>query len=161
MREKRKAKIFNFAEQFQQALDVKLCEESGYQRQSVLFMFVLVFMSNLRMLQSRVRTRKQLKREWAAEIEAATAAAWTPMETVLRPMARLLTGPRPEGAELWHSHRGGLRGPRHTCAAVIEEEEETDDCTADTEKGRRRSAGSSHRHAGMLWRRKEEDKRCG
>lgn len=30
---------------------------------------------------------------------AAIAAAGAPMEAVLRPMARLLTGPRPEGAE--------------------------------------------------------------
>lgn len=30
---------------------------------------------------------------------AAAAAAGTHMEAVLRPMARLLTGPRPEGAE--------------------------------------------------------------
>lgn len=29
----------------------------------------------------------------------AAAAAGAPMETVLRPMARLLTGPKPEGAE--------------------------------------------------------------
>lgn len=29
----------------------------------------------------------------------AAAAAGAPMEAVLRPMARLLTGPRPEGAE--------------------------------------------------------------
>lgn len=37
--------------------------------------------------------------ETTDDIEAAAAAAWTPMEAVLRPMARLLTGPRPEGAE--------------------------------------------------------------
>ena len=30
---------------------------------------------------------------------AAIAAAGAPMETALRPMARLLTGPRPEGAK--------------------------------------------------------------
>lgn len=32
-------------------------------------------------------------------VAAAAAAAGAPMEAVLRPMARLLTGPRPEGAE--------------------------------------------------------------
>ena len=34
----------------------------------------------------------------AEDTEAATAAG-TPMEAVLTPMARLLAGPRPEGAE--------------------------------------------------------------
>lgn len=37
--------------------------------------------------------------EAAVETEAVAAAAGAPMEAVLRPMARLLTGPRPEGAE--------------------------------------------------------------
>lgn len=47
--------------------------------------------------------REEVTEEGMAEatedIEAAAAAAWTPMEAVLRPMARLLTGPRPEWAE--------------------------------------------------------------
>lgn len=38
--------------------------------------------------------------ETVAEIEmGATAAGGAPMEALLRPMARVLTGPRPEGAE--------------------------------------------------------------
>lgn len=32
-------------------------------------------------------------------VAAAAAATGAPIEAVLRPMARLLTGPRPEGAE--------------------------------------------------------------
>lgn len=37
--------------------------------------------------------------EAVVETETVVAAAGAPMEAVLRPMARLLTGPRPDGAE--------------------------------------------------------------
>lgn len=68
----------------------------------------------------------------------ATATAGTPMEELFRPIARLLTGPRPEGAdavaapteEVWVP-------PSDTCgaAAAEEDEEGPDDDAAETEEG--------------------------
>lgn len=70
----------------------------------------------------------------------AAAAAGAPMEAALSPMARLLTGPRPEGAETVAEPTEGAWGPpSDTCAAaaVEEEEEGTDeDCTAETAEGK-------------------------
>lgn len=70
-------------------------------------------------------------------VAAATAGA--PMEELLRPMARLLTGPRPEGAdtvaeptdEVWVA-------PSDTCAAAAADEEAEgpdDDAAAEAEEG--------------------------
>lgn len=80
----------------------------------------------------------------AAVVETETVAAaavGAPIEAVLRPMARLLTGPRPEGAETVAEPTEEAWGaPRDTCAAAAteeEEEEETDEeGTAETEEGK-------------------------
>lgn len=68
------------------------------------------------------------------------AAAGAPMEAVLRPMVRLLTGPRPEGAETVAEPTEEAWGaPRDTCAAAATEEEEEgtdEDGTAETEEGK-------------------------
>lgn len=75
----------------------------------------------------------------ATEIVAA-AAVGAPMEAALRPMARLLTGPRPEGAETVAEPTEEAWGPpKDTCAAAAtdeQEEEGTDEeGTAETEEG--------------------------
>lgn len=67
----------------------------------------------------------------------AAAAAGAPMEAVLRPMARLLTGPRPEGAETVADPTEEAWGaPKDTCAAAAEEEGTDEDATAETEDGK-------------------------
>lgn len=69
----------------------------------------------------------------------AAAAAGAPMEAVLRPMARLLTGPRPEGAEtVAETTEEAWGAPKDTCAAATTEEEEgtDEDGTAETEEGK-------------------------
>lgn len=70
-------------------------------------------------------------------VAAATAGA--PMEELLRPMARLLTAPRPEGADTVAepTEEVGV-APSDTCAAAAAEEEEEgpdDDAAAETEDG--------------------------
>lgn len=68
----------------------------------------------------------------------AAATAGGPIEALLRPMARLLTGPRPEGAETVAEPTEEVWGaPNDTCAAATEEEEEEtdEDGTAETEEG--------------------------
>jgi len=70
--------------------------------------------------------------EVAEAIAAAAAAA--AMEAVLRPMAILLTGPRPDMVAEPTEEAWGA--PSDTCAAATEEEEATDDCTVDTEEGK-------------------------
>lgn len=68
------------------------------------------------------------------------AAAGTPMLAVLRPIARLLTALRPEGAETVAEPTEEAWGPpRDTCApatATEEEEDTEEDCTAETEEGK-------------------------
>lgn len=66
------------------------------------------------------------------------ATGGAPMEATLRPIARLLTGPRPEGAETVEEPTEDAWGaPSDTCAAPTEEEAGTDeDGTADTEEGK-------------------------
>lgn len=79
--------------------------------------------------------------ETAVETEAvAAAAAGEPMEAELSPMVRLLTGPRPEGADTVEGPTEEAWGaPKDTCdaAATEEEEEGTDEeATAETEEGK-------------------------
>lgn len=72
-------------------------------------------------------------------VAAAAAATGAPIEAVLRPMARLLTGPRLEGAETVAEPTEGAWGaPKDTCAAATEEEEQgtDEDGTAETEEGK-------------------------
>lgn len=60
-------------------------------------------------------------------------------EAVLRPMARLLTGPRPEGDATLLTEEGATAPPRETWAAAATEEEEAgteEEATADTEEGK-------------------------
>lgn len=77
--------------------------------------------------------------ETEAVAAAAAAATGAPIEAVLRPMARLLTGPRPEGAETVAEPTEEAWGaPKDTCAAATEEEEQgtDEDGTAETEEGK-------------------------
>lgn len=67
------------------------------------------------------------------------AADGAPMEATLSPMVRLLTGPRPEGAETVAGPTEAAWGaPSDTCAAPTEEEEAgtDEDGTAETEEGK-------------------------
>lgn len=74
------------------------------------------------------------------ETETVAAAVGAPIEAVLRPIARLLTGLRPEGAETVAEPTEEAWGaPRDTWeAAATEEEVETTDeeGTADTDEGK-------------------------
>lgn len=67
--------------------------------------------------------------EATVETETAAAAVGTPIDTVLRPMARLLTGQRPEGAETVAGPTEETWGPPSDtwAAAATEEEEGTDE----------------------------------
>lgn len=69
-------------------------------------------------------------------VAAATVGA--PIDALLRPMARLLTGPRPVGAETVAEPAEEAWRTSDTCAAATEEEEvgTDEDGTADTEEGK-------------------------
>lgn len=73
-------------------------------------------------------------------VETETVAAATvvaPMDALLRPIARLLTGPRPEGAETVAEPIEEAWGPPNdTCAAATEEEEGTEEGTTGTDEGK-------------------------
>lgn len=76
--------------------------------------------------------------EPAAETEmVAAATVVAPIDALLRPIARLLTGPRPEGAEtVAEPIEEAWGAPNDTCAAATEEEEGTEEETTETDEGK-------------------------
>lgn len=73
-------------------------------------------------------------------VETETVAAATvvaPIDALLRPIVRLLTGPRPEGAEtVAEPIEEAWGAPSDTCAAATEEEEGTEEGTTETDEGK-------------------------
>lgn len=73
-------------------------------------------------------------------VETETVAAATvvaPIDALLRPIARLLTGPRPEAAETVAGPMEEACGaPKDTCAAAAEEEEGTGGGATGTDEGK-------------------------
>lgn len=76
--------------------------------------------------------------EAAVDTETVAAATVvTPMDALFRPIARLLTGPRLEGAEtVAEPIEEAWGAPSDTCAAATEEEEGTEEGTTETDEGK-------------------------